>query len=198
MTPWAKANVRDKRESRFCQRVLIPRTARQPENAMDFDTAVSLTSEEYSCVVQEHCQLEMPMLPAALRSPEEAILVSLKQNVNRFRMRWNGIPLAFANVTVTQSLVAINDSYSASAIVPFEYDVCVFRPRVGKRLRVTVKEIRSGHIVCIAHKLFNVTIIRSGTDKVDVKAGDQMVVRVEQIRRKGALLWIAARFTKKS
>jgi len=155
----------------------------------------NLLADKKSCVKRRlGCNRKLYLKPCQLTNLKESIKDCLDSEVTTYDEDLDGIILSFKNVKVCTTA----EDIPGIPEIPVNYsaDVYVFKPKVGSILTGIANKKSEGHIGCLIHKLFNVTIPRPKevlTDEWDgnsVNIGDQVTFRIDSVDLTGHLPYI--------
>ena len=132
------------------------------------DFTKQLTSN-HSCLLEKTSEFHALFLPSTLSQPLVAahqclsellhFYISCNDNNSFNRLPHSGLLMAFDpnSLRIPPFGIVVDDMPAFS--VRFQCLVLLFSPSIGDMLEVEVRDVRSGHLVCIAHGVFNVLVL---------------------------------------
>ena len=124
----------------------------------------------HSCLLEKTSEFHALFLPSTLSQPFVAahqclsellhLFISCNDNKSFNHLTHSGLLMAFDpdSLRIPPFGIIVDDLPAFS--VCFECRVLLFSPSIGDMLEVEVRDVRSDHLICIAHGVFNVLVLR--------------------------------------
>ena len=126
-------------------------------------------ASNHSCLMEKISEFHALFLPSTLSQPLVAahqslsellhLYISCNDNNSFNRLTHSGLLMAFDpdSLRIPPFGIVVDDMPAFS--VRFQCRVLLFSPSIGNMLEVEVRDVRSDHLVCIAHGIFNVLVL---------------------------------------
>ncbi|XP_060104603.1 DNA-directed RNA polymerase I subunit RPA43 [Heteronotia binoei] len=148
-----------------------------------FEAARVLAESRYSCLVITQHRRHIALPPRFLHRKRTGICMQLDAVLRRYSESFQGVPVAYDNIRITNELGDIIDDLGAVHL-DIEADFMVFTPKPGKKLVGIINKVASSHMGCLVHGCFNASIPRPDCISIDewknlgFQIGDRLVFKV--------------------
>ncbi|XP_061443128.1 DNA-directed RNA polymerase I subunit RPA43 [Rhineura floridana] len=122
-----------------------------------FEAAQALMESHYSCLVATGHRRHIALPPRFLCRKRTGIRAQLDAELRRFSESFQGVPVAYDDIKITNELGDIIDDIGAVHL-DVEANFVIFQPKPGKKLVGTINKIAPSHIGCLVHGCFNASI----------------------------------------
>ncbi|KAM6449660.1 DNA-directed RNA polymerase I subunit RPA43 [Liasis olivaceus] len=122
-----------------------------------FETARALTENRYSCLVVTSHRRHIALPPRFLNRKRTGICAQLDVELRRYSESFQGVPVAYDDIKITNKLGDIIDDIGAIHL-DIEATFVVFQPKPGKKLVGIINKVAPSHIGCLVHECFNASI----------------------------------------
>jgi len=152
--------------------------SREP-GKLDLATLRALCQRKESCVEQVKKVVHLALPFCSLKDVMGGVHAELGHHVNRYYPSIGGILLGYARPQLTAST---GNLLRDQAFVHLDVaaDFFMFSPSLGKVLTGTVVKRSAGHLGCLLHSTFNISM-RAGRDDITVVEGDDVRIEVTKM-----------------
>nr|XP_056713741.1 DNA-directed RNA polymerase I subunit RPA43 [Euleptes europaea] len=163
---------------------LAPAPPRPPRVELPpFEAAQALARSRYSCLVITPHRRHIALPPRFLHRKRTGIRVQLDADLRRYSESFQGVPVAYDDIRITNELGDIIDDLGAIHL-DIEANFIVFTPKLGKKLVGIINKVAPSHVGCLVHGCFNASIPKPYRISVDewknlgFQIGDRLVFKV--------------------
>uniref|UniRef100_A0ACB8FUS3 Uncharacterized protein n=2 Tax=Sphaerodactylus townsendi TaxID=933632 RepID=A0ACB8FUS3_9SAUR len=148
-----------------------------------FEAAQVLAQNRYSCLVITPHRRHIALPPRFLHRKRTGIRMQLDAELRRYSDSFEGVPVAYDDIRITNELGDIIDDLGAIHL-DIEANFIVFTPKLGKKLVGMINKVAPSHVGCLVHGCFNASIPKPYHISVDewknlgFQIGDRLVFKV--------------------
>ncbi|KAF7252813.1 DNA-directed RNA polymerase I subunit RPA43 [Varanus komodoensis] len=124
-----------------------------------FEAARGLAESRYSCLVVMPHRRHIALPPRFLHRKRTGICAQLDAELRRFSDSFQGVPVAYDDIKITNELGDIIDDLGAIHL-DIEANFVVFQPKPGKKIVGIINKVAPSHIGCLVHGCFNASIAK--------------------------------------
>jgi len=151
----------------------------QSTGMLPLPSLTSLATVTNSAVSQIRTSVHIAISPTFLNNLKTGVESQLAPHVNRYFPPLKAILLGYDQLKLTSRTGAL--LYDNPAVhVDVEGTFFIFSPEVGDKLPGIVNKKCSGHLGCLVHKTFNVSLLAGDTEK-DVNLNEEVFFEVTRL-----------------
>ncbi|XP_066485235.1 DNA-directed RNA polymerase I subunit RPA43 [Tiliqua scincoides] len=148
-----------------------------------FEAARALAGSRHSCLAVVPHRRHVALQPRFLRRKRSGICAQLDAELRRYSDSFQGVPVAYDDIKITNELGDIIDDMGAIHL-GIEANFVVFQPKPGKKLVGIINKVAPSHTGCLVHGCFNASIPKPDHVSVDewknfgFEIGNRLVFKV--------------------
>ena len=152
---------------------------RKPAGMLPLSTLESLVVNEHSQVIKKTSKIHMGLSPGCLSNIKQGLEAQLLPQLNRYYPALGAILLGWDDLRLCAK-AGLLMADSPAVHVDITGNFYVFSPEVGSVLQATVNKKSAGHIGCLVHETFNISLM-SDTVSNFVHIGDTIMIEVTKL-----------------
>jgi len=146
---------------------------------LPISSLTSLASAPLSSVSMVISTVHLAVSPSSLSNLKAGVQGQLAPHINRYFPPLKAIMLGYDRLKLTSRTGAL--VYDSPAVhIDVEGEFFLFTPEVGEKLPGVVNKKSPGHIGCLVHDTFNVSLL-AGEMERDVRVGQGVVLEVTRV-----------------
>ena len=151
----------------------------KPVGMMPLSNLDTLASNPDSAVTKRTSRIHLGLSPGTLSNIKQGLEAQLLPQINRYYPPLGAILLGWDNLKLSVSTgLLIADTPSVH--VDVNGDFYVFSPEIGSTLPGVVNKKSAGHVGCLVHNTFNISLMSDKTDN-NVEMGEELKIKVTKI-----------------
>ena len=153
---------------------------RKPEGMLPVSMLEELSADPASAVKKKKTRLHLALSPGALGGLKKGLEVAMMENLNRYYpdlgailLGWRGLKLCDRSGDIAGDSPYIH--------VNVEGWVYLFNPEVGSKILGKVIKKTAGHIGCLVHETFNVSLLCDKRQFNTIQLNELVAIRVNNL-----------------
>ena len=146
---------------------------------LPLSSLTSLASAPSSSVTMVSSMVPLAVSPSSLNNLKAGVEGQLAPHINRYFPPLKAIMLGYDQLKLTSRTGAL--IYDSPAVhINVEGNFFLFSPDIGDKIPGVVNKKSPGHLGCLVHDTFNVSLIAGETEK-GIKVGQEIVLEVTRV-----------------
>jgi len=146
---------------------------------LPLSSLTSLASAPSSSVTMVPSTVHLAVSPSSLNNLKAGVEGQLAPHINRYYPPLKAIMLGYDQIKLTSRTGAL--VYDSPAVhINVEGNFFLFSPDIGDKIPGVVNKKSPGHLGCLVHDTFNVSLIAGETEK-GIKVGQEIVLEVTRV-----------------
>ena len=139
-----------------------------------------LSSDKSSAVIKKKTTLHMALSPGTLSNIRSGVESQLQPHLNRYYPSLGAILLGWDSLKLSSSTASLlSDTHFVHVDVVGQF--YLFTPQVGTVLSGVINKTSAGHVGCLVHQSFNVSLISDLRTSDHHDIGDTILVKVTKM-----------------
>jgi len=146
---------------------------------LPLSSLTSLASAPSSSVTMVSSTVHLAVSPSSLNNLKAGVEGQLAPHINRYFSPLKAIMLGYDQLKLTSRTGAL--VYDSPAVhINVEGNFFLFSPEIGDKIPGVVNKKSPGHLGCLVHDTFNVSLLAGETEK-GIKVGQEIVLEVTRV-----------------
>lgn len=156
-----------------------PHNHNKPVGMLPLSTLDDLTRDVNNAVIRKRATIHLGLSPGTLSNIKQGLEAQLLPQLNKYYPPLEAVLLGWSDLKLSSStgmLLADTACVHVNVVGQFY----VFTPKIGAVLSGVVNKKSAGHVGCLVHDTFNVSLMSERTDK-SVDIGDTIMIQITKL-----------------